>query len=226
MENEIDFNVFNRSTVVIGFNMLLNSLVTEGATADDNISSTFGVLIAKNAKSPPWNVGFGTAEGGARTALNIGQARKTGKNVPSQLVTFNYWNGAGALGQASLAVGPTPFGTTLNLTGMTGGFVAPNFFLPSGGIVQIANAKSGGTAVSALFTDTQNRLNIGLNANGTQIWSSLTPSSAGTLNVGTPMLPFAVVAATTHYAGAAAGVTCTGAPTSAFASSGGIVIHC
>lgn len=59
--------------------------------------------------------------------------------------------------------------------------------------------------------------------NGTQIY----PATNNTGSIGTSGSIYNAVYATTFYGGSAvAGVTCSGAPTSSFASTGGIVTHC
>lgn len=84
---ELDFNVMNPGTQVIGVSVGGNSL------AQPTNANGFLVNTLSQTYGYKWTTGFNSMDGSAIHALNVGMAAASGLNVPSQLVLFGYTSG-------------------------------------------------------------------------------------------------------------------------------------
>lgn len=108
---ELDFNVMNPDTEVIGISLGGNSL-SQPKNANAFIANRF------SAANPAikWDSGFWSMDGAARYALIVGPAEPSGVNVPSQKILIQAFNAAGQKINAELRLGGDG---RLNITGVT-----------------------------------------------------------------------------------------------------------
>lgn len=92
---ELDFNVMNPATQVVGVSVGGNSLVqptNANAYIVNTLSQTFGYK---------WTTGFASFDGCADNGLSIGTASATGANVPSQNILVA-WRDSGAVKRTAI----------------------------------------------------------------------------------------------------------------------------
>lgn len=82
---ELDFNVMNPGTQVVGISVGGNSLAQS--------TNAIGYIVNSLGTGYKWSAGFLTIDGAATVALGVGKEAISGSNVNSQLVTFNYTAG-------------------------------------------------------------------------------------------------------------------------------------
>lgn len=80
--NELDFNVMNPATQVIGLSIGGNSLAQS--------SDAIGFIVNSLGTGFKWTAGFFTIDGAADIALKVGAESLTGVNIDSQTVIFGY----------------------------------------------------------------------------------------------------------------------------------------
>ncbi len=80
--NELDFNVMNPDTQIIGLSIGGNSLAQS--------SSAIGFIVNSLGTGFKWTAGFLTIDGAADIALKVGAESATGVNIDSQTVIFGY----------------------------------------------------------------------------------------------------------------------------------------
>lgn len=85
--NELDFNVMNPGTEVIGLSIGGNSL------AQPTVATGFIVNTLGNGNK--WGTGFYSIDGAATIAMAIGALATSGTDIDSQPLWFQYFNGAG-----------------------------------------------------------------------------------------------------------------------------------
>jgi hypothetical protein len=80
--NELDFNVMNPATQVIGLSIGGNSLAQS--------SNAIGFIVNSLGTGIKWTAGFFTIDGAADVALKVGAEFATGVSIDSQTVSFGY----------------------------------------------------------------------------------------------------------------------------------------
>lgn len=86
LTNELDFNVMNPGTQVIGLSIGGNSLA-QPAAANGFIVNTLGAGIK-------WTTGFFSMDGTAVNGLALGAMESSGANIDSQNMIFSYFDGS------------------------------------------------------------------------------------------------------------------------------------
>lgn len=95
---ELDFNVMNPGTQVIGVSVGGNSLA-QPANASAYVCNTLS-----QSSGYRWTTGFASFDGAATYAFSAGMSSVSGANVDSQPVIFQYTNSAGAKQNAQISI--------------------------------------------------------------------------------------------------------------------------
>lgn len=177
-----------------------------GSGAGISVSPTTGGVVVTNTGVTSISAGTGTAVSGSTGAVSVSNTGVTSNTGGSNIIV----SGSSGASTISLSSNPT----------VGGNYTGANFYGPSG----VQFGVSGGPQ----FTAQSNGLFLYSQGNNVVFAGPLAPLTPNTYSVGTSVDPFAGVYADTFYggSGATAGVSCSGTPTSSFASVGGIVTHC
>jgi hypothetical protein len=85
--NELDFNVMNPGTQVIGLSIGGNSLAQP--------TNSLGFVVNSLGTGYKWEFGFLTIDGAANNAIKIGTESASGSNVNGQRIVFGFKDGSG-----------------------------------------------------------------------------------------------------------------------------------
>jgi hypothetical protein len=85
--NELDFNVMNPATQVIGLSLGGNSLAQP--------SGSFGFVVNSLGSGITWEFGFLTIDGSAVNAMKIGAEASTGSSINGQKIVYGYKDSGG-----------------------------------------------------------------------------------------------------------------------------------
>ena len=119
--NELDFNVMNPATSVVGMSLGGNSL-SQPVSANAFIANTLGAGIK-------WTTGFYAMDGTCQNAFAVGLSETSGNNVPSSNILIQSTN---AVGEKKTAVLNAQAGSFVVLSGMSFKVANGDILLDSG----------------------------------------------------------------------------------------------
>ena len=229
--NELDFNVMSPNTEVLGLSIGGNSLAQPGV-ADGFLCNSLGNGFT-------WGGCFITLDGVAQNGLVIGARATSGTNINSQPIVVGYYDGTGTRQQI---IEQVTGGKYLSFSGFpSSGGIGLNsgdlLIAGAGQGIDIGNARildrSGLYMQPASTGNSQPSEPVslyGTNSSGSQVSANIQLTAVGVLSfntsAGSGYSFVGTVGANGFSAGGSAGVSCSGAPTSAFAVTNGIVTHC
>jgi hypothetical protein len=220
--NELDFNVTSTSTVVRGL------VLTGASLAEPTLS--LGVEIRPLGVGKRWSAAFVSQNGAAVAGLTLGTQIASAPNSPSQLLMFNWTSSAGTSFNhnihsevGDLIIDSTGIPATGNLILKKGGYKTVDNGAPAGLVLGTTGATgSASTSQEILFTWTNSggaAFTMGLQAGTDGLLHVLTNGGPTTGGIDLPV-------GAKYSINGVVGVTCSGTPTAAYTSVGGIVTQC